>query len=341
MIAIGTSPDAAVALWKNYVMNHTSARRGLTLVELLAVIAIVGVLVGLLLPAVQTAREASRRSTCSNNLRQIALGVLLHVESQSVFPMGQVVVLSNTTTMIGWTATMPLNSMPNNRRCWMQFICPYVDLQSVYDDTLNGVMAGNFPFQRTSATQRYPLFMCPSDPNAGKIAYYNRGAAGTANIRGFSGNYLACASSTAFGPSMSGTNLNGLFFVQSQVRPGSVTDGLSNTAILAECIIVPDPPNFIDVRGVYFNPWAGETLFSTLRQPNTTVGDGLPYTTNWTPWAPFGSPSHVQYARSMHSGGVNVAMADGSTRFVSDTVNAAVWTAAGTRRGQEIMLELE
>jgi prepilin-type N-terminal cleavage/methylation domain-containing protein/prepilin-type processing-associated H-X9-DG protein len=322
-------------------MNYATARRGLTLVELLAVIAIIGVLVGLLVPAVQTAREASRRSACSNNIRQIALGVLLHVESQSVFPMGQVVALSDTTSMATWTPTMPLNDMPSNRRGWMQFICPYVELQSVYDDTLNGVMAGKYPFQRTSATQRYPLFMCPSDPNAGKIAYHARATAGTANCRGFCGNYLACASGTTFGSTMGGTSMNGLFFVRSQVKPASVTDGLSNTAMLAECIVVPDPPDFQDMRGQYFNTNGGETLFSTLRQPNTSVGDGIPWTTDWRPWAPKGSPSHVQYTRSMHAGGVNVALADGSTRFVSDMVNAAVWTAAGTRRGQEIMLELE
>ena len=100
-------------------------------------------------------------------------------------------------------------------------------------------------------------------------------------------------------------------------------------------VVVPDSPTGIDCRGGYFNAYAGETLFSTLRQPNTSVADGLGFVTNWPPKAPTGSTAYVQYTRSWHSGGVNVAMADSSTRFVLDTVDAAVWTAVGSRNGSE------
>ena len=100
-------------------------------------------------------------------------------------------------------------------------------------------------------------------------------------------------------------------------------------------VVVPDSPTGIDCRGGYFNAYAGETLFSTLRQPNTSVADGLLFVTNWPPKAPTGSTRYVQYTRSWHSGGVNIAIADGSTRFVIDTVDATVWTAVGSRNGSE------
>jgi len=86
---------------------------------------------------------------------------------------------------------------------------------------------------------------------------------------------------------------------------------------------------------MYFNAISGETLFSTQRQPNTSVGDGLYYTTDYRPWAPTGSSLCVQYTRSMHPGGANVAMADGSLRYVAELVDAEAWAAAGSRNGSE------
>jgi prepilin-type N-terminal cleavage/methylation domain-containing protein/prepilin-type processing-associated H-X9-DG protein len=314
-------------------------RRGFTLVELLVVIAIIGVLIGLLLPAVQAAREAMRRTACANNIRQIAIAMQAHHDAYRKFPLGQI-------TMNGWEIFTDGSEGPwvsgktrkTDRRMWMHLICPFMELTPVYDQIMTAVtLNAQWPFQLSIGSAQYPSFMCPSDPNRGKISYYDQNQYAKTQSRGFCGNYLACGSSGSFGPTGGGGNLDGLFFAKSAVKIGDVTDGLSKTVMLAEGVVVPDPlvSPLIDSRGGYFNANYGETLFSTQHQPNTSVGDGLSLVRDWRPKAPTGSTPYVQFSRSYHSGGVNVAMADGSTRFVLDTVDATVWRAAGSRNGSE------
>ena len=309
--------------------------RGFTLVELLVVIAIIGTLVGLLLPAIQAARESARRSSCGNNIRQIALGMHAYHDARRVFPYGMINPLTYNTQPDGtYAAALSTN---RDRRCWMLAITPYIELTDVHDLVMKSVTANNaWPFQLAAASRKHPTFMCASDPNAGKISMY-----GGTSSRGFCGNYLACASSGSFGPAGGGTDLDGISYCVSKTKASDVTDGLSKTALLAECIVVPDTRTNMDCRGGYFNAYYGETMFSTGNPPNTTVGDGMSYTRNWPPLAPTGSTPFVQYTRSMHRDGVNVAMADGAVRFVTNSVNAAVWTATGSRNGGEIPGALE
>lgn len=160
-----------------------------------------------------------------------------------------------------------------------------------------------------------------------------------ASTRGFCGNYMACASSGTLQTTQNGvvpSVLGGR-----GVNAASVLDGLSATLLLGECVVVPDPPSFCDMRGAYFNSMNGETQFTTLQPPNTTVGDGSDWLIDSRPMAPAGSPRYVHYSRSMHPGGVNVAMADGATRFVSNNVAADVWQAAGSRNGGEAAGKIE
>jgi prepilin-type N-terminal cleavage/methylation domain-containing protein/prepilin-type processing-associated H-X9-DG protein len=324
-----------------FTMNRALNRRGLTLVELLATIAIIGLLVGLCLPAVQSARESMRRTACANNIRQIGQGMQLHHQAQESLPFGQFAPLGGFEDLLGdvYVTAPPLPKQQRyDRRCWMMMVCPYVEMMSVYDASMRQAQ-NNMTYDTNAAMNlQHPLFMCRSDSNAGKISYFDQKTYGRSQSRGFCGNYLACASSGPYGSAVTdGRALDGLFFVKSTVRFGSVTDGLSQTVMLGEGIVVPDPPDRIDCRGGYFNTNYGEVLFSTQRQPNTTVGDGMYYTTNWRPWAPTGSPAFVLYTRSYHPTGVNVAMADGSTKFVSNDVAAHIWTAAGSRKGSEPM----
>src|SRR5262249_23075011 len=148
-----------------------------------------------------------------------------------------------------------------------------------------------------------------------------------------------CAGSTTFNgtstsPAMN--PLNGVFYTQSRTRFTDIIDGSSNTLLLSELLLSPDTTGH-DVRGrMWNNARAGAVIFSTLGLPNTTTPDRLNHCQSTTD-APCdtGSDNMILYARSKHYGGVNVALADGSVRFVTKTVDLAVWQAAGTRNGEE------
>jgi prepilin-type N-terminal cleavage/methylation domain-containing protein/prepilin-type processing-associated H-X9-DG protein len=319
--------------------------RGFTLVELLVVIAIIGVLVAILLPAVQAAREAARRMSCQNNLKQIGLAVHSHVDARHLFPSGQ-----NICLVCG-------GSSPIARLGWFQAILPFVEEQVIADyvrqaqSTMNGSSNIAVPFEWSQIT----IFMCPSDLNAGKNTTANSSTSivpGTAvfsdkESQGLHGNYVLCAGSKLFGipgssdPTTNGTRLDGLVYPLSKVRPRDVTDGLSKTLLGSEILVVPDEPSKNDLRGRYFNNWDGNCLFSTFYTPNpmdVAEKDVLNYCIDY-PTAPCNqtsSASLVLSARSAHSGGVNAVWADGSVNFVANEIAKSIYQAFGTRGGGEL-----
>jgi len=165
--------------------------QGFTLVELLVVIAIIGTLVGLLLPAIQRARESARRSSCVNNIRQIAMAIHNYHDARRVFPYGMINPLTYSLQADGTYSAASIAGTKRDRRCWMLAITPFIELTDVHDLVMNSVTANNaWPFQLAAASRKYPTFMCASDPNAGKISMWV-----VTSSRGFCGNYLACASS--------------------------------------------------------------------------------------------------------------------------------------------------
>jgi prepilin-type processing-associated H-X9-DG protein len=183
-----------------------------------------------------------------------------------------------------------------------------------------------------------PAFMCPSDPNAGKNITAGTTTPTAATAQGFHGNYVACAGSTLFGDGGQGNRLNGMFYCFSRTGFRDVLDGTSNTAMFSEILLVQDTSAH-DLRGRYHNTWQGNNLFSTLYPPNTSVGDRSSYCIS-IPRAPcqaLGTTALVQSARSVHPGGVNVALADASVRFVSETIDLVTWQALGTREGGEVL----
>lgn len=306
---------------------------GFTLVELLVVIAIIGILIALLLPAVQAARESARRMKCSTNLKQIGLALHNHHGAKGRFPVGQ---------FNGFRQ----NSTEWNRASWVHFVLPYAEQTSLFEDfkgvskTTNGVL--NAP--RKDAP--IEIIICASDPASPKVTTYTAGSTGTPN-QGLHTNYLLCAGSTIYGP---GTKLNGMFYVQSDTRLADVKDGTTNTIMGSELIIVPDlppgtgtPPDANDMRGRYNNSWQGNNLFTTAQPPNTSVPDTQAIHCINAPKAPCsfsaGDTGNALYARSYHPGVVNALMADGSVRLVSNQVNAAVYRALGSRSSGEASVD--
>lgn len=310
---------------------------GFTLIELLVVIAIIAVLVAILLPAVQQAREAARRSQCSNNIKQLGVAMHNYHETHGVFPPGQFNTIgSDLAVTTGQGAA---------RTCWMQQLLPHIDQAGLYNS-----IAPSFstPLGGYGYPQRWVVIsglMCPTDTTNPKVI--TAGAAGPQSGQGFHGNYVASYGRTGRTDTM-GTYTNvgygntpleierGLFWPLSAGKLGMCKDGATNTMLIGEIIVVADTGSH-DLRGRYYNTWQGNTLFSSEQAPNTTVGDVSSYC-NAIPEAPCGPLSGsatAQYQRSYHVGGVQTAMADGSVHFLSQNIDLATYRTLGTSNGRE------
>ena len=337
----GLSQEAAAA----------RSRAALTLVELLAVVAIIGLLVGLLLPAVQMARESARRSTCGTTLRQWGQAVQSYEQSYGVLPVG----------MSEWRCV---------QHSWVPALWSYIDQQPLAD-RYRWDQFMTFSPNSTSLTanpvgpmtQRLPIYYCPSDkPNATFIT--NGGIAPRVNY--VANSTTVYVGAKAFrgpfrrkfqnGPATyCGVTTSGLSWVVLDTRgytgPGAwrvahIVDGLSNTLMMAEAIV-----------------WPGEAVAGLPSDPRGTL-DNLSFDTRITPNSAFdrvaswyvpptyagcidsppslpcqatGGQEWIYASRSRHAGGVQAVMCDGSVRFVSDLVNQSAWQAQGTMNGREAL----
>jgi prepilin-type N-terminal cleavage/methylation domain-containing protein len=324
-----------------FIVVRRSGRRpfGFTLVELLVVIAIIGILVALLLPAIQAAREAARRTQCGNNMKQLGVALHNYHDTHAVFPPG---VIANTLN----SSTTPPGAMS-----WMPLLLPFMEQPALYDQLLPFMVTRNsagFPSDLMNSV--VPGLMCPSDPSAPKTGVVHGGstpwdAAPPDYNDGFSGNYLLCNGSelvSALNPSpipggAPATAMNGMFFYRSRIRMASVRDGTAHTVMGAEVITLAELAGQRDWRGRYYRAEHLSSIFSTNLPPNTTAADYC-RTCSFNPsYARCTANTDVQYffARSFHAGGVQAVLADASVRFVADSIDTQTWRALGTREGEE------
>ena len=308
-------------------------RSAFTLVELLVVIAIIGILIALLLPAVQAAREAARRTQCSNHLKQLALGLHNYHTAQGKFPSGQYVPIEPSGQSKYWV-----------RYSWFYGVLPFVEQQTLadkYQAHISGPRTGSWSYTKLPDKDAIvSTFLCPSDGASPKVT----NGSGAGNQQGFHGNYMLNAGDSYFkagNNAASSEKRNGLFFPLSNISMGDIRDGSSNTLMASEIILVPDGAigsTDEDVRGRYHNSIHAGALVSTLYPPNTSQPDRFNYCLGGkiaeAPCTATGT-NVVVSARSYHPGGVVAAKADGSVAFLSESVDMILYHALGTRAGGE------
>lgn len=323
-------------------------RSGFTLVELLVVIAIIGILIGLLLPAVQAAREAARRMQCTNNFKQCMLGMHNYVDVHGVFPIASFTGVDR-----------------QHETTWARCILPFIEQTTLYDGI--PLKASNASWGANDSyfcKKRVATYCCPSD----SWQMYKDNGNGWCQH-----NYVVCVGKTGtsqWSESGDATVINGwreqitygdrvVRYKEAIFRCGgdrgagsfrcqsmaAITDGTSNTMAMSELIQVSKSQDIngtatADERGNLWYPWG--CAYSAFFAPNTQEMDYLGCLPTRAANAIFAPATDktldaaiVISARSRHSGGVNVAMADGSIRFVGETVNLDVWAAVSTAKGNE------
>jgi prepilin-type processing-associated H-X9-DG protein/prepilin-type N-terminal cleavage/methylation domain-containing protein len=341
-------------------MNTTSAtqatslglRAAFTLVELLVVIAIIGILIALLLPAVQAAREAARRIQCTNHMKQVGVALHNHENDKRRLP----------SSMTGY--------LPNGGPEWTGFtaqtqLLPYLEEIAVYE----GIDFKNrwlHPINQKAGKTPVAVYTCPSDDSLGQV-YTSKGLEPDTLFEWSRSNFVVCAGVCEMAPlslnklqgplwkrggtwkeppipPISEFKSDGAFVLEVGRKLSEFTDGLSNTVLGSEVLTGMDGKN--DVRGIWFTGFDGGAIYEHRFTPNASNPDFMVAASHCDPRPPppdmpcgsgAGNDSQTYFsARSRHPGGVNVLFGDGHVEFITDDVDIMVWRAIATVAGGEV-----
>jgi len=311
-------------------------KRGFTLVELLVVIAIIGILVALLLPAIQAAREAARRSECTNNLKQLSVALHNYHDTHRTFPWG---------AAGGWGYT------------WHAYILPYVEQQAVYKIVPSPLSDAGYgddsrPTDPCTVLAQIGIktFKCPSQP--GGLNY----SGSVNNVSGRNvGNYLGCAGGnlnrgTGQTSGVDPRTSNGIMLAYNMIHTrgrigpismADVIDGTSTTVLVGEAIYEHGgSAKFCDQcdRHYFYSNGIDEN-----RSDSDSGGDyseclgSTYYPINSFKSSKIADTNRALAFGSYHPGGCNISLADASTRFVSEDVDIVTWRGLGSRDGGEVI----
>lgn len=284
--------------------SSISGSKGFTLIELLVVIAIIAILIALLLPAVQQAREAARRTQCKNNLMQ--LGIALHNYDMAfeMLPPGCV------------NSTGPIRNLSEGYHIsWVAQILPMTEQSNVFGQ-INFDEGAYGPANGALRATQFSVFLCPTDGGQGN---------GFGSI-----NYAAC-----FGGEDVPIDVNntGVMFLNSSIGYQQIRDGASNTILAGEKRIV---------NGINDLGWLSGTM-ATLRNTGVTINSGwdlgLPHSGGGALRKPLPPPSDTSTSgySSFHTGGAQFILADGSVRFLSENIDPKIFSFLGSREDMQIV----
>lgn len=344
---------------------------GFTLIELLVVIAILGVLTGLLLPAVQAAREAARRAQCMNNLKQIGIALHHYHDAFDCLPPGRMTIYDPRFSSTG----LPCAARAVDKS-FLIMILPWMEQAPLYN-AINQDLSILGWENRTVHSICISTFACPSDPDSGhprdgdveEMASFGFAEPGERLSMAFT-SYSGCFGSLSVNavptprngcrvPGLLAMQSNGILCDTAPIRIASITDGLSHTILVAEKattlfrqLNMADPSIF-GRYGWYFAGNWGDTLMTTFYPPNMFEKVSL-----------IAGAAHTRAASSLHPSGINTLMGDGSVHFIKDTIQSwpydtrtgrpvgatlnpggwwenlpasGVWQKLGTRQGDEII----
>ncbi|NBO91867.1 MAG: DUF1559 domain-containing protein [Planctomycetia bacterium] len=347
-------------------------RKGFTLIELLVVIAIIAVLIGLLLPAVQKVREAAARMQCTNNLKQLGLSAMNYEGTNQCFPPGWIA--PNPVYTLPTTGIVMGSASTQTPRCTnvMVELLPFIEqenLVKIWNFTNNNLNLMNSTNPNGPAGQVIKIFLCPSSVvGSTPTAVVSGSTYGLNSYGGVGGRISFSARTTGLPqvPNTSGTfpqppapapldvsgnttihaTLDGIFYTNSRVRIADITDGTSNTMMFGER--QHKDPIFDQIYTTF--PILGWSGWGWVNQENA-IGDflvGACQPINWmVPQSAIGSPTNtsnnnwirmkLSSMSSAHTGGANVAMSDGSVRFLSNSTTLTVLWGLSTRAGGEVI----
>ncbi len=303
--------------------------RGFTLVELLVVITIIGILIALLLPAIQAAREAARRMQCANNLKQWGLAMANYESTHQVYPFG---ILYGSMGPGSYNAAGLCGPTGEYRRqTFVLALWSFMEeanLYGQYDFDYTFYATQNRPW----VNEAVPVYFCPSDRPGGKWL--------ADNLPRSRGNYVLNWGYCDFTQTEPADDFKkGPFGANWQATVADVRDGLSNTIFMSEVIQALRDEDF-DLRGDFFNNDHGCAQFMTLYTPNSGIDTmtncptppDLPGPCDIVDW---GSADVYVSARSKHPGGVSTVFGDGSVHFISDSIAVDAWRALSSMQGDE------
>jgi prepilin-type N-terminal cleavage/methylation domain-containing protein len=312
--------------------SATVRRAGFTVIELLVTIAIIGVLIALLLPALQSAREAARRAQCTNNLKQIALALASFENSRGFFPPSWAI-STPTFALIGQPLNVPPDfyspcppqlgefcDRPIVVHSWVPFVLPFADESQVFNHYNFNVAAG-YPPNQTAVTTHLGMMICPSTPVTYRVdnfpdpftrRTYPYAAGDYAVADGVDREWVLRGYSD---PDLQGNSLVGIMRGNVLRRIAEITDGTSNTIIMSED--AGRPFRYIKGRRLVPGPRVSGAGWADFEGEFFVDGDGyLNCHTNC---------SNNNEVYSFHVGGANHAFADGSVRFISESTNSRVF----------------